>query len=239
MRRSIPLLLAAMTFSAPVRAGIAKEDIFGGSVGALFTIGGDLWTEPDHPGVSFDGVPFGDTAGGLGVGGGVFFQARFIKYIGLEIGLLFEHDYQWYDIEYNDVTDLRYHLRYTLVRIPILVQGVLDTPTVRVSLGIGPEIALSRGARTDVTLESGPAGDLESLKARFKARNQNDVMLAVALGFAFKVWKLSIPFDIRYAYNLTQPDGHEERLDMSPSSMSLVASHSMDLRLMAGVAYDF
>ena len=62
--------------SPPSESGI---DPFAASVGVLFTGGGALWTEPDFPSViepHVGGVPFHDLAGGYGIGGGLFFEAR-------------------------------------------------------------------------------------------------------------------------------------------------------------------
>jgi hypothetical protein len=239
MKATIPTLLVATCLLAPATAmaGIDRADIFHGSAGALFTLGGDLWTAPDP---IVDGIPFGDTAGGLGLGGGVFFEARFIKWIGVEIGLLFEHDHQWYSIEVNGgIAEAKYHLRYMLVRLPLLFKGVFDTPSMRVSIGIGPEFVFSRNARTDVEDLKNNITNIDTLKRNFGAQQQNDINLLVAIGFAFKVKMFSIPFNIRYAFNGTQPDGYTERLDPDGAAQNIVASASHDLRLMVGLAYDF
>ena len=84
MKRSVPALIIVLILMVPATAlaGISKEDIFHGSAGALFTIGGDLWTAPDP---TADGVPFGDTAGGLGLGGGVFPMAALIAREDLDV----------------------------------------------------------------------------------------------------------------------------------------------------------
>lgn len=243
MKRILPVAMVTtvLLFCSAAQAGISRKDIFHGSAGGLFTLGGNLWTEPDHSSTySMDGVPFGDTAGGLGVGGGFFFQARFIKWIGLEVDFLFEYDHQWYNIEYDGgVADVRYHMRYTLIRIPILLQVVFNTPSMRITLGLGPEFTVSRNNHDDVTVESGAVLNRDEIERLFNTRKQSDVNLCVALGFAFKVWKLSIPFNIRFAYNGTQPDDYLKRLELSGGSTEVVASQSMDLRLMTGLAYDF
>lgn len=237
----VAVFVAAILF--PLAAHAGDLPIFQGSAGALFTVGGDLWTKPkpaapEGPGVA---IPFNDTAGGVGVGGGMFFEARFIKYIGLEIGLLFEHNRQWFDIDYNSgAAELRYLMRYTNVRLPILVKGVIETSRMRVSLGLGPEFVFSRGDKSDIEELQGNVTNLNDLRALFHTKQQNDVFLCVALGFAFKVWKLSIPFNIRYSHNFTQPKPYEKRIgDVLAGEYDLVASQSMDLRLMLGVAYDF
>ena len=70
------------------------------------------------------------------------------EHLGLEIDLIFEHNSMWYDIEYSDASgrvigNLRYKLKFGDVRIPILIKGVLDTGSTRISLGIGPEFVIS------------------------------------------------------------------------------------------------
>ena len=114
MIRLAPVLLILLF---PLSAQAGKLPIFQGSAGGIFTIGGDMWTEPDAP-ADIDTIPFGGMAGGLGVGGGVFFEARFIKYIGLELDLLFEHNSQWYSVEttVSSVTvKVRYQMKYAAI----------------------------------------------------------------------------------------------------------------------------
>jgi hypothetical protein len=230
----------------PRVAAAGKLPIFQGSAGALFTAGGQMWTEPDFPSYAepyVSAVPFHDTSGGYGIGGGVFFEARFIKYIGLELDLLFEGNRMWYDIEYNIagiLAELRYNLGYTTIRMPILVKGVFETKVMRVSIGLGPEFVFTRGDDMDIEELTDHGADLGPLEAQYQTSPQNDTFLCVALGFAFKVWKLSIPLNIRYSHNMTQPDGWRQRLgDLDRDERDYVASHSMDLRLQLGVAYDF
>jgi hypothetical protein len=236
------LLVIALSASA-LAAGPAhaKLKIFSGSAGVLITAGGDLWTKPEQSGsISLDdAVPFSDTAGGYGVGGGIFFEARFIRYLGLELDLLFEHNDQWYEVEVSGTNaDVKFHLKYLDIRLPILVKAVIPTSAMRFSIGLGPELVFSRNARAEEE-RSGAA-----FPGNFSTREQTDVFLCTAIGFAIKVWKLSIPLNLRFAYNTTQPKKAEKRLDYeisggSISSINPTASQTMDLRLMIGLAYDF
>jgi hypothetical protein len=238
--------LATLSLLLAAPPAMAELPIFQGSAGALFTAGGDLWTEPDFPSAYepyVDGVPFHDMAGGYGLGGGLFFEARFIKFIGLELGLLFEANRMWYDIEYTVggfTAEMRYKMKYTAVRIPILVKGVFETRVMRVSLGLGPEIVLTRGDDGVVEELSDHGIDTSGYESLFGTKPQSDVFLCASIGFAFKVWKLSIPLNIRYSHNLTQPDGYKQRVgDVVAGDYDYTASQSMDLRLQLGLAYDF
>jgi hypothetical protein len=242
MRLFAGLLLAALLLAPQVAAGKVPEPVFAGSGGALFTVGGDLWTEPDAP-FNLDHVPFGDMSGGYGVGGGLFFEARFIKYIGLELDLLFEGNRMWYDIELSSgpsTAEFRFNLKYTAIRIPILVKGVFETESMRVSLGLGPEFVFTRGDRFEIEELSDWGADLTALENQYETVSQNDVFLCVAVGFAFKVKMLSIPLNIRYSHNFSQPDGYQDRMgDLMAAERRYTASHSMDLRIQLGLAYDF
>ncbi len=250
MRRLACLLLASVLL-APAAARAGKLPVFQGSAGALFTVGGDLWSDPDFPSrldPFVGGVPFHDMSGGYGVGGGVFFEARFIKYIGLELDLLFEGNRMWYDVDYTVTVpglgtvdgELRYNLKYTAIRMPVLVKGVFETKAMRVSLGLGPEFVFTRGDRFEIEELSDWGADLSALEDQYETVSQNDVFFCVAVGFAFKVKMLSIPLNIRYSYNLTQPDGYEDRIgDLEHGEHRYTASQSMDLRIMLGLAYDF
>jgi len=232
----------------------AKMKIFSASAGALVTGGGDIWTKPDQPAdyVVTGAVPFNDTAGGYGVGGGVFFEARFIRFIGLEFDILFEYNKQWYNIDYNNgVAELKYSINYVNYRFPLLLKAVIPANIVRFSIEIGPEFVLSRHTGTDIEQTSGitiSESTLKDIKSRFKSSEQNDVYFSAGLGFAFKVWKLSIPLNIRFAYNLTQPKEFEKRISSEINctsqgceikSITCTASQTMDIHLMTGLAYDF
>lgn len=246
MRLLAAALLASLLLAPQVARAKVPQPVFGGSAGALFTAGGDLWSEPDFPShldPFIDGLPFHDMSGGYGIGGGVFFEARFIKYIALELDFLFEGNRMWYDVDYTIGgydAEIRYNLKYTVIRMPILVKGVLETSAMRVSIGLGPEFVFTRGDRFELEELSNWSADLSALEDQYESVSQNDVFLSVALGFAFKVKMLSIPLNIRYAYNLTQPDGYRDRVgDIETGERKYTASHSMDLHIMLGIAYDF
>jgi hypothetical protein len=65
-----------------------------------------------------------------------------------------------------------------------------------------------------------------------------------SLGLAFKVRGITIPIRLRYSHNMTLPDGYHERNEVvsHPGIMGAVAhplAHSIDLRILLGLAYEF
>jgi hypothetical protein len=84
--------------------------------------------------------------------------------------------------------------------------------------------------------------ELQASRNRFTASKQTDTYICFGLGLAIKVWKLAITIDMRYAYNLTQPSEYDDRVKYSGSTtepdVETIASNSMDLRILLGVAYE-
>lgn len=240
MKKTLVIIIFAVAVFLPGYAH-ALPKIFSGSAGVLITAGANVWTEPESD-YHLGSVPFGDTAGGYGVGGGVFFEARFIKYLGLEIDILFEHNDMWYSIDYrHGAAELQYHIKYVNYRLPILVKAVIPAGIMRFSIGIGPEFVFSRHSRTDIKETKGTVLNLDEVKSTFRSKGQNDVFICTALGFAFKVWKFSIPLNLRFSYNVTQPKDSDDRMNpvIVGNTLTLVASETMDISLMLGFAYDF
>ena len=236
-------IIAPVVFCAVVLApGLAhaKLDIFSGSVGGLFVAGANVWTRPESDmAVNLEDAPFGDTAGGYGIGGGLMLEARFIKFIGLELDLIIEHNDQWFNLEINGgMAEATFHLKYLNVRIPILVKAVIPFGIVRFSIGLGPEFVISRNDKTSIDQKRG------AIIVDMSSRPQEDVALCAGMGFAFKVWKLSIPLNLRFSYNFGQPKAVSKRIrpDVSGGTLAsenLVASETMDVSLHLGLAYDF
>jgi len=243
MKKALVIIIFIIAVFLPGNAHALRK-IFSGSAGVLITAGGNVWTEPES-GYNLESFPFDDTAGGYGVGGGVFFEARFIRYLGLEIDILFEHNDMWYSIDYgHGAAELQYHIKYVNYRLPVLVKAVIPAGIMRFSIGIGPEFVFSRHSRTDIKETEGTVLNLDEIKSKFRSKGQNDVFICTAMGFAFRVWKFSIPLNIRFSYNVTQPKDFDDRMNpeidgITLKSATLVASETMDISLMLGFAYDF
>lgn len=225
---------------------LPEPQFFGVSVGAKGQIGGNYLTDPkDAP--SWAPI-FEDGAGGIGGGGGLYAEFRVLEgHLGLEFDVLFESNKNWASMEYNNVVDTDWITRFKTVRMPLLVEGSLEGDRTRVSLGVGPEFVVGIAASTDIEVTEGSqyvqSSDLATMKDNFHGKKQTDTFLCAGLGLAFKVWKLAITLDLRYSYNLTQPDKYTDRVSVEQVSgdlysISTIASSTMDMRILLGIAYE-
>jgi len=224
----------------------AERPFFGVSLGGKGTVGGNLWTAPEHSpsyALIFDG-----TAGGWGGGGGLYTELRVLwGYLGLEVDVLFERNSSWHNVTWNNVLGVDWVLKWTSLRVPILVKGIIPTSPVRISLGMGPEIVAGLGAETDLIVTKGedlvPATDIDGLRQAFITEAQTDTYFTLDLGFAAEVWQLAVTFDIRAGFNLTQPSDHDDRITYTMvgndlERLEIIASNSMDFRALLGVAWE-
>jgi hypothetical protein len=206
---------------------------------------GNYLSQPDD--VPPGALVYDDGAGGIGGGGGLYAELRALRgHLGIEIDVLFEGNKNWSNIEFNNVVKTDWIYLFKTVRVPLLLEGSVENDLVRGSLGFGPEFVVGTGASTDIEVTEGAAyvdgASLDAQRARFKASAQTDTFLCVGFGLGFKVWRLVISMDVRYAYNVTQPKGYLDRMTFSGSGADAttraIASSSMDLRLLLGVGYD-
>lgn len=258
IKHAIAALSLAMLFLITAKAGAgenaspqggdADTPFFGVSLGVKGAFGGNFVTDPDNapPGA----IIFDDGAGGIGGGGGLYTEFRILNgHLGLEFDLIFEKNKNWSSITFSNVVETDWIFTFNAVRIPLLLEGSVESESVRGSLGIGPEFVVGTGASTDIEVtegdqyldEDGRQG-LEATADRFTASKQTDTYICFGLGLAIKVWKLAITIDMRYAYNLTQPSEYDDRVEYSGSQtepdVETIASNSMDLRILLGVAYE-
>lgn len=251
-RTSIAILALVLLATFTATAGAQDKTntapkFFGISAGLKGSIGGNYLTDPANvpPHDSSISLVYEDGAGGLGGGGGLYTEFRILRgHLGLEFDVLFEGNKNWSSIEYSGAVDTDWIYRFNTVRLPLLLEGSLEGETTRVSLGLGPEFVVGTKASTDIEVTDGAQyvepGTLDQPRNNFKARKQTDTFLCVGLGLAFKVWQLAITLDLRYAYNLTQAKDYMERMSYSDDyqSMNVVASSTMDMRLLLGIAYE-
>ncbi len=224
----------------------AERPFFGVSLGGKGTVGGNLWTAPEHSpsyALMFDG-----TAGGWGGGGGLYTELRVLwGYLGLEVDVLFERNSSWHNVTWNKVLGIDWVLKWTSLRVPILVKGIIPTSPVRISLGLGPEIVAGLGAETELVVTKGedlvPAADIDRLRQAFITKAQTDTYFTLDLGFAAELWQLAVTFDIRAGFNLTQPTDYDDLITYVMDGddlirLEIIASNSMDFRALLGVAWD-
>ncbi|MBN2340433.1 MAG: outer membrane beta-barrel protein [Deltaproteobacteria bacterium] len=237
----VPVLFVVVALSSTAHAQTVWLD-----VGAKGGVGGNYLSPPDD--FAFSNVaafPFEDGAGGLGGGGGIFADVRFLKqYLGLEVGFLFEGNKNWCSITYNDVVDVDYIYRYSKMRIPILLKGSVVRNKTRVSLGIGPEIQAGLGSSADIEVTDGEQyvsdADVQDLKSAFRTSDRTDVALAFDFGVAIGIAKLALTIDFRLAYNLSMPSAYDERVgDYTTGTFNTEAASTLDGRILVGLAYGF
>lgn len=231
-------LLATTLFPCVVSARVVEF-----SAGAKATVGANLWSQPDAtPAID---IGFTKARGGLGAGGGVWAEARFVRYLALETDLLFEWDTIW---EHQDWWWGRTTTKAKAwnFRLPVLVKGVLPLGATRLSLGIGPEFVFPLSSSAEFVL---PTQVITN--AGFKVRTRASTMLTMELGVTFELgYGIVLPVQIRAAYNASQPsswgervklyrNGQEVTLPQAFDTFSLLYQNSWDFRLLLGVGYDF
>ncbi|MBM4321194.1 MAG: hypothetical protein FJ125_14895, partial [Deltaproteobacteria bacterium] len=104
---------------------------------------------------------------GPGGGGGLLLAARFWRFLGLKLGLFYDSltltkettvQELYADEEQRVATSYRPQISSTLLRLPLLLEGVLPVGPLRLSLGLGPELAF--GLQTTADLEVTTPGRL-------------------------------------------------------------------------------
>ncbi len=234
--------------NANPQEGDGDTPFFGVSLGVKGCFGGNFVTSPDN--APSWAIIYDDGAGGIGGGGGLYTEFRILKgHLGLEFDLIFEKNKNWSSITFNNVLETDWIFTFNAVRMPLLLEGSVENESVRGSLGIGPEFVVGTGASTDIEVTEGDQNldedglqVIQAARDRFTASKQTDTYICFGLGLAFKVWKLAITIDMRYAYNLTQPSEYLDRVEYSGNTaepdVKTIASNSMDLRILLGVAYE-
>ena len=233
-----------------ITVSAAAEPVAWLDVGVKGGAGGNYQNTPDNlpPIAEFATLPFDDGAGGVGGGGGLFVEGRFLgQHLGLEIGFLADRNKNWCTITHNDVVEIDYIVRHTSLRIPIMLQGAMVKGITRIGLGVGPEIIVGLAAEPDLEIVDGDEyvtdADLQSFRDTFSASTRTDVALAWEFALAFAIKKVSITFDFRFAYLLTYPDNYSDRVKFSQVGdvveADVQAGHTIDARLLLGAAYTF
>ncbi len=256
IKHATATLLLVMLFLITAGAGAGENaanpqeggndtPFFGVSLGVKGAFGGNFVTNPDNAPIG--AIIYDDGAGGIGGGGGLYTEFRILKgHLGLEFDLIFEKNKNWSSITFSNVVETDWIFTFNAVRMPLLLEGSVESESVRGSLGIGPEFVVGTGASTDIQVTEGSQyvdeNELQASRNRFTASKQTDTYICFGLGLAIKVWKLAVTIDMRYAYNLTQPSEYDDRVKYSGSTtdpdVETIASNSMDLRILLGVAYE-
>jgi hypothetical protein len=241
--RSIMLLTALLMTAQTARADFSWEL----RAGAKGSFTGNLYYEPENALPNTE-IIWGDTQFYIGGGGGLFVELVLLKYIGLEVDVLYEANSLTFKEDYGGF-EYDYNTRFKQIRIPVLVKGVLPMGNAELSLGVGPEFVFGLDAGVDFDYHTAltPAQKVaadQTLNALYDAQKASDTFMDVDFGVTIKAWKLVIPISLRVGFNLTQPADYEDRVDLTIAGTSITnakvkAIESYHFTLMAGVGYVF
>ncbi len=197
-------------------------------VGAKAAVTGNLWAAPDGaPRLTGGDAGWQNHLMYVGGGGGLLLELHVLKFLGLELDVLYEKNAFKESINGGLAT---IYTRYDQVRLPVLVKGVLPLGFLELSLGVGPEFTFGTKAWLDTT----------NVGAKLDAASVNDTFVDVDLGVTFTVWRLAIPISLRTAFNVTQPKEYLDRFEsVSATGVTVKASETYQFALLAGVAYVF
>ncbi len=195
----------------------------------------NLWSEPEN---GADQIGFGLRTVGWGAGGGVYVQARFIKYIGLDIEVLIGHDRI-----IEDDTIYGAHVKFipkmNSVKIPLLIKGVLPLLGVRLSLGTGPIFEIPFSSSFEVK------SDYVRILSKTGIKTKTSVLWGMQFGINIRIYKnLRFPIDFRAAYNLSQPKKYRDRVKLETNgsvinSLKITYQNTWEFSALGGLGYEF
>lgn len=218
-------------------------------MGVKFGGGGTLWDQPEDTRLStVNGNPFNvpifdETRGGYTMSAGVHLEGIFFEHLGLEVGFNFVQHQLLETITWTYTetvitgnvpasraftAESEQSLRWTALHIPVLIKAIVPSGTTRVSLGIGPEFALTSWGRSTFKITDGGESDgqgglilpgTRGALRNINSRLEDSVYLAVVFGIQIVVGDFIVPIDIHWGYNLSQPKSYRERVDIDPNTI--------------------
>lgn len=223
--------------AAAQSAAPAAEKTVEFSAGGKFLVGGGLWTTPTNRPFDRDAPAFAGNAGGAGFGGGLYGEARILKYLGLELDFLYDASAMQRDYTLNQVNKWTEKVSMKTLRLPLLLKGILPVPFGRIWLGVGPEFVIPAGAEGDIELKSGvsPGNYLH-------AEQPGNTLLTFGPGFVFDLpSELELTVDLRFSHNGGQPESWPDRVnaDLLAWKATVQAQTTWDFRLALGLGYQF
>lgn len=229
------LMLFAATASAQEAAPEGAESkSFASSAGLKLLAGGNLWSTPDNirpPG--YEGLGFAGSAGGLGFGAALYYEARFLTHLGLEFDVGYDSSTLLRNVTLNGV-DTKESVTSSGPRVGLFLKGIANAPFGRLSAGIGPEFVVPTSASAEFEVETGQSIDVIDVEKK------SSTMLSFVLGMVIEAGeKLEVPIDIKAAKNMTQESDWQDRVKITNNSYSVVAQSSWDFRIAAGLGYRF
>jgi hypothetical protein len=247
MKRQAIVVTAVLAVAGPVqgREGGTGEyvDLM---LGIKATAGGNVWTDPESVPFVLDktDIGFSHLRGGAGAGGGIFVEARFVKYVALELALLYEWNALYEDISIavpGFVAQYRNTLTTHVLRIPLIVKGVLPLPGVRLAIGLGPEFVAPVAGEGTVT-----GLNVATTPYSIRTETKTSTMLTIALDITPELGKnLILPISLHASWNGTQPKDYAGRVPSwdpaKPDELpnTFLVQNTWDFRLQVGLGYEF
>lgn len=171
-------------------------------------------------------------AGFSGTGGAVVYTRWLQGRLGLSVGIMAERNQVRTTMNINGTDSNMFIYKYSVGRIPILVRWHKLKENKRWSLGLGPEFVVGLQS-TQGTIRSE-----EVLQTKLRVEPENDFLVALVLGWAAKYDNWVIGLDLKFTYNITGTRQYDERITEATSGFRVVASHSLDARLIIGLMYE-
>lgn len=238
---SVPVAMALLLQVSSAKAGGPVEV----TAGAKGFLGGNLFSTPSELPPGYDGIGFAGNAGGMGWGAGIYGEARFIKFVGLEIGLTYDSSTLLRNVDMNvsgTLLKVREQVDTKSLRIPILVKGILPVPFGRLAAFIGPELVRpsSVSASNEIT-----NNDQAQMLTKISGIERNSTMLTMGMGLTIELpAELELPIELRASKNMSQDAEWAKRVEtvMSGNAMqsyAVAGQNSWDFRLGVGLGYRF
>jgi hypothetical protein len=241
-RNILAVLVAAIVvaLSPSANAGWGIVDL---EIGVKGGAHGNIWTEPEDLPLYLGGQDwaFGGLRGGYGGGGGIYAQLRLWKALGLEIDILVDET-RMSETPIDGQT-WRVTARALNLRIPILVQGILPLPGIRLGVVVGPEFVVP------LTTWAEQSNQVPGVSYPFEVDSRVSTLITTGLNFTVALGAgVTLPIDLRASYNLTQPRDYEGRVEVFKDDrgrtnlaegIRVTYQDTWDFRLMIGVGYGF
>jgi hypothetical protein len=229
-------LLLALALPVPAFAGWGIVDL---EIGAKGGAGGTLWTKPTNQPAYLGNQDwaFSQRRGGWSGTGGLYVQLRLLKCLGIEVDALIEEN----RIRETPLSGSTWELtaKAITLHVPVLIQGLLPLPGVRIGIVAGPEFVFPVSTSA---LQSTPP--LNYTAYPFKVDSKFATYLTVGLNITPTIGHLSIPVDLRASYNLTQSSKYEDRVTWNSvadltKGFTIHYQDTWDFRLLIGLGYSF
>ncbi len=239
-RLLLTLMAVGALASTLLWAESASADLIETSAGVKVMAGASMWTTPsDRPmngGKEYEGLGFAGNAGGFSYGSGLYFEARFIKFVGLELDVIYDKSTLKRNVDFNGgVAKVQEKIAMTNWRFPVLVKGNLPTPFGRLVAMAGVEHVHGSSADLSTEFTKGQG----TVETDLTAEENNYWMMVGGLGVTIDLLMLEVPLELRASKNMGQESAFQDRVDFGPNTVTVDAQSSWDFRLSAGVGYRF